>query len=263
LAISNDLIELIRSIVEEEDSKNNIENKIGKWWVGEVDSVNTTNNTATILFPNQTTPTDYIQNKTTQNLISGDAVYIYSPYGTIGSAWIDKVFKQYTEGGGGSGLDATTLNGYSGAYYLDFGNATNKPSTLSGYGITDATPSSHIGSNGNSHAVSTTSVNGFMSSSDKTKLDGIESNAEVNNISDINATDLTDGGDSSLHYHSTDRDRANHSGTQLLATISDAVTAASQSGLSATITTAKLTTLGTDGSMTFTNGVLTGQTAAT
>ena len=35
-------------------------------------------------------------------------------------------------------------------------------------------------------------------------------------------TDLTDAGDSALHFHSTDRDRANHTGTQLLATISDA-----------------------------------------
>lgn len=34
-------------------------------------------------------------------------------------------------------------------------------------------------------------------------------------------------------------------------------------GLTVTITTAKLTTLGTDGSMTFTNGILTSQTQAT
>lgn len=40
-------------------------------------------------------------------------------------------------------------------------------------------------------------------------------------------------------------------------------TAAGESGLSVTIATAKLTALGADGSMTFTNGVLTAQTAAT
>lgn len=34
-------------------------------------------------------------------------------------------------------------------------------------------------------------------------------------------TDLTDGGDSSLHYHDADRARANHTGTQLASTISD------------------------------------------
>jgi len=36
---------------------------------------------------------------------------------------------------------------------------------------------------------------------DKTKLDGIETGAEVNNISDANATDLTDGGATTLHTH--------------------------------------------------------------
>lgn len=37
---------------------------------------------------------------------------------------------------------------------------------------------------------------------DKGKLDGIESGAEVNNISDVNATDLTDAGATTLHKHS-------------------------------------------------------------
>lgn len=53
---------------------------------------------------------------------------------------------------GGAGLDATTLSGFAGSYYLDWSNFTNKPTlfngewsnlvgtptTLSGYGITDA-----------------------------------------------------------------------------------------------------------------------------
>ena len=53
---------------------------------------------------------------------------------------------------GGGGLDATTLNGFASSYYLDYNNFTNKPTlfdsqfsslvatptTLSGYGITDA-----------------------------------------------------------------------------------------------------------------------------
>jgi hypothetical protein len=42
---------------------------------------------------------------------------------------------------------------------------------------------------------------GVLSGADKTKLDGIEAGAEVNNISDANATDLTDGGETSLHTH--------------------------------------------------------------
>ena len=62
---------------------------------------------------------------------------------------------------------------------------------------------------------------GLMGAADKTKMDGIESGAEVNNITDANATDLTDGGDTALHYHTSDRNRANHTGTQTASTISD------------------------------------------
>lgn len=41
-----------------------------------------------------------------------------------------------------------------------------------------------------------------FSGAEKTKLSGIETGAEVNNISDVNATDLTDGGATTLHKHS-------------------------------------------------------------
>ena len=58
-----------------------------------------------------------------------------------------------------------------------FSNVTGKPTTLTGYGITDATPSSHVGSTGAAHGVVTTSVAGFMSAADKTKLDGVATNA--------------------------------------------------------------------------------------
>lgn len=44
-------------------------------------------------------------------------------------------------------------------------------------------------------------VTAAFTSADETKLDGIEAGAEVNNISDLNATDLTDGGDTTLHTH--------------------------------------------------------------
>lgn len=54
------------------------------------------------------------------------------------------------------------------------------PTTLSGYGITDAAPSSHVGATGTAHGNATTSVAGFMSSTDKTKLDGIASGATAN-----------------------------------------------------------------------------------
>lgn len=51
------------------------------------------------------------------------------------------------------------------------------PTTLADYGITDATPDSHIGATGNVHGAATASVNGFMSSTDKSKLDGIATGA--------------------------------------------------------------------------------------
>lgn len=54
---------------------------------------------------------------------------------------------------------------------------TGKPTTLGGYGITDATPSSHVGSGGTAHAAATAAVNGFMSAADKSKLDGVAASA--------------------------------------------------------------------------------------
>lgn len=62
---------------------------------------------------------------------------------------------------------------------------TGKPATLAGYGITDAAPSSHVGSTGTAHGVATTSVAGFMSSTDKTKLDGVAAGAQVNTVTSV------------------------------------------------------------------------------
>lgn len=52
---------------------------------------------------------------------------------------------------------------------------TGKPTTLAGYGITDAAPLSHVGTGGTAHAnVVAAGAAGFMTGSDKTKLDGID-----------------------------------------------------------------------------------------
>lgn len=51
--------------------------------------------------------------------------------------------------------------------------AGTNPTTLAGYGITDAAPSSHVGSGGSSHAVATSAAAGFMSAADKAKLDSL------------------------------------------------------------------------------------------
>lgn len=46
-------------------------------------------------------------------------------------------------------------------------------------------------------------TNKAFTSTLKTKLDGIATGAQVNNISDANATDLTDGGETTLHTHAS------------------------------------------------------------
>lgn len=52
-------------------------------------------------------------------------------------------------------------------------------------------------------------------------LDNISGSSEGYHLSSVNHTDLTDGGESTLHYHASDRSRANHTGTQIASTISD------------------------------------------
>lgn len=52
---------------------------------------------------------------------------------------------------------------------------TGTPTTLAGYGITDAAPISHVGAGGAAHAnVVAAGAAGFMTGADKTKLDGAE-----------------------------------------------------------------------------------------
>jgi phage-related tail fiber protein len=55
--------------------------------------------------------------------------------------------------------------------------AGSNPTTLAGYGITDAAPIAHVSAGGNAHAAATTTLAGFMSAADKAKLDGIASSA--------------------------------------------------------------------------------------
>ena len=59
-------------------------------------------------------------------------------------------------------------------------------------------------------------------------LNGLQG-GQVNEMYHLTAAeevDLTDAGDSALHFHSTDRARANHTGTQTMSTISDLPTLA-------------------------------------
>jgi hypothetical protein len=102
------------------------------------------------------------------------------------------------------------------------------------------------------------SVGGTLVHNNTTSKQGGTS-GEYYHLTSAQHTDLIDAGDCTSHYHATDRARANHTGTQTASTISNFNTAvnAAISGISASITLAKLTTGGTDGSITFTNGIAT------
>ncbi|WP_052659177.1 hypothetical protein [Pseudomonas sp. LFM046] len=74
---------------------------------------------------------------------------------------------------------------------------------LGALGKLQAQITAHFGSGGSAHADATTSASGFMSASDKTKLNGIAANATANDT------------DANL------KNRTNHTGTQSASTISD------------------------------------------
>ena len=62
--------------------------------------------------------------------------------------------------------------------------------TDSGYNSASFTTASHVGTTGSSHGDATTSVAGFMSSADKTKLNGIATNANKYSLPTASSTAL-------------------------------------------------------------------------
>ncbi len=61
---------------------------------------------------------------------------------------------------------------------------------------------------------------GGSDAADHAQLSNLNS-ANYSHLTSSQKSDLTDSGDSTLHYHATDRRRSNHTGTQSAATISD------------------------------------------
>lgn len=80
---------------------------------------------------------------------------------------------------------------------------TGKPTTLGGYGITDATPSSHIGSGGDAHDLADGTNHGFMNTADFNKLAGISEGANKVTKSSTNGYVLVDGENMEVYIHPT------------------------------------------------------------
>ena len=78
---------------------------------------------------------------------------------------------------GASGGAATYEHAHS------FQSITSKPTTIDGYGITDAVYSSHL-TGGSAHDVATIEANGFMSSDDKTNLNLLYANRLIYDAGD-------------------------------------------------------------------------------
>ena len=112
-----------------------------------------------------------------------------------------------------TGVVASTYRSVTVDAYGRVTGGTN-PTTLAGYGITDAAPLSHVGSGGTAHAEATTTVAGFMSAADKTKLDnayhtgnlsfgsGLSYSGGVLTASGGTATNLSGGYSGAIPYQS-------------------------------------------------------------
>lgn len=85
--------------------------------------------------------------------------------------------------------------------------------TASSGDIEELTPGAGISLSSGTISVDATAV-------DHATLTNLNS-ATYTHLTAANHTDLTDGGDSTLHFHSADRARANHTGTQTASTVSD------------------------------------------
>ena len=97
-------------------------------------------------------------------------------------------------------------------------------------------------------------------------LQGVQggTSGEHYHLTGTEKADLTSATNTSLHYHTSDRDRTNHTGTQSYTTITGlGPLATASAGYSGTVSLAKLTTGGTNGTMTVVNGIITAVTQPT
>ena len=90
--------------------------------------------------------------------------------------------------------------------------------TLDGLDSTAFAAVAHVGAGGGAHAAATTSVAGFMSAADKTKLDGIESGATADQtISAGSGIDVTGAPDPTIaHADTSSQTSVNNSGATVI-----------------------------------------------
>ena len=130
------------------------------------------------------------------------------------------ITRVYADGNTISGSDMNTIiSGINTNETSINGLTTAKVDKVSGKSLVLDTEIAKIHNHTNETILDNTTASYLIA--EQTKLSGISTGANVNNISDSNATDLTDTTDTSLHYHSSDRDRSNHTGTQSASTITD------------------------------------------
>jgi hypothetical protein len=96
-----------------------------------------------------------------------------------GSQWAPAV--DATSGGGG--LDADTLNGQNGAYYLAWSNFSGTPTTIAGYGITDSV------TNSSTHTFTNKTIDQDGTGNSITNI----ANASIKAAAGIDATKIADG----------------------------------------------------------------------
>ena len=121
---------------------------------------------------------------------------------------------------GGSDITKTDV----GLGNVDNTSDANKPVSSATQTALNAKVNANVAITGATKTKVTYDVNGLVTGGSDATQDDIGNGATYGRLTNTLITDLTDSGDTSLHYHSTDRDRANHTGTQTASTISDLTT---------------------------------------
>jgi hypothetical protein len=99
--------------------------------------------------------------------------------------------------------------------------------TVDGSNASDFAPASHVGSGGSAHADASQSTDGFMSSSDKTKLDGIESGATADQTASEIKTAYENNADTNAF---TDSEQSKLAGIESGAEVNDVDSVAGKTG---------------------------------